>query len=62
MLSREYRPICGSSWRIPAPVNESPRWAPRKAQKMIRFVFGLAVRDDDVGLRVARSPVQRMGR
>ena len=55
MLSREYRPICGSSWRIPAPSNE--------AQRMIRFVvFGLAVRDDDVGLRVARTPVQRMQR
>lgn len=54
MLSREYRPVCGSSWRIPAPSNE--------AQRMIRFVFGLAVRDDDLGLRVARSPVQRMQR
>jgi hypothetical protein len=29
---------------------------------MIRFVFGLVVRDDDVGLRLARTPAQRMGR
>lgn len=62
MLSREYRPVCGSSWRIPAPVDDSPRWAPRKAEKMVRFVFGLVVRDDDVGLRLARSPAQRMER
>lgn len=54
MLSREYRPVCGSSWRIPAPVD--------KAEQMVRFVFGLVVRDDDVGLRLARTPAQRMER